>query len=112
MEKKHSQFRQQKLQKTKPIPYVRYNKKTDEWIMTSKLVKIKKESNIKINKKQLNSIAKIVSYLYFDEKEKYMKSASNSRKQHIYNDLKDIDSWLSIQYKRLKEKDEEKCKSK
>tara|TARA_R100000008_G_C3583481_1_gene170354 strand:- start:1989 stop:2237 length:249 start_codon:yes stop_codon:yes gene_type:complete len=80
--------------------------------MTSKLINIPKENNIKINKKQLNSIAKIVSYLYFDEKEKYMKSASNARKQHIYNDLKDIDLWLSIEYKKLKENDEKKSKVK
>ena len=112
MEKKHFQSKQQKLQKTKPMPHVRYDKKTDEWVMTSKLIKIEKEPIIKINKKQLNSIAKIVSYLYFDEKEKYMKSASNSRKQHIYNDLKDIDLWLSMQYKKLKEEDEKKSKIK
>ena len=49
MEKKHSQFKQQKLQKTKSIPYVRYNKETEEWIMTSKLINIPKENNIKIH---------------------------------------------------------------
>ena len=109
MEKKPFQYKQQQLQKkNKVIPHIRYNKDTDEWTSSTSLIKIKEEPTIKINKKQLDSIAKIIGYLYSDEKKKYMESASNSRKEHIYNDLQSIDLWLTIEYNKIKEENEKK----
>jgi hypothetical protein len=106
MEKNHSQFKQQKLLKKSKKPYIRYNKEKDEWIMQAKLID-EEDNNININEIQLDSIAKLVAYLYHDLKEKYQDS-SPKRKEHIYNDLKKIDQWLTIQYNKLREKYEEK----
>ena len=38
-----------------------------------------------------------------------MKSSSELRKMHIYNDLKDIDQWLTMEYNKLRGDDEEEC---
>tara|TARA_R100001244_G_scaffold118973_1_gene88669 strand:+ start:88 stop:288 length:201 start_codon:yes stop_codon:yes gene_type:complete len=65
-----------------------------------------------ITRKQLNIIAKIVTYLYHDEKKHYEETASEERKHHIYRDIKAIDQWLSSQYRRLEVEDAEKRKSK
>ena len=109
MEKKDILFKQQKLQKkNKPIPFVRYNKETEEWTMRAKLIESQEEPKITMTKKQLDSIAKIISYLYHDKKQQYMKSSSELRKLHIYNDLKDIDQWLTMEYNKLRGEDEEK----
>ena len=75
--------------------------------MRAKLIK-NEENTITTNTRQLDSIAKLVAYLYHDLKDDYITSSSDQRKIHIYNDLKSIDQWLTIQYRRLKEEYEEK----
>ena len=65
-----------------------------------------------VDRNQLDLIAKIVAYLYHDKRKEYEKIASDERKAHIYNDIKDIDQWLSSQYKRLEREDAKKRKSK
>ena len=65
-----------------------------------------------ITRKQLNIIAKIVTYLYHDERKHYEETASEERKHHIYRDIKAIDQWLSSQYRRLGVEDAKKRKSK
>ena len=65
-----------------------------------------------VNRKQLDLIAKIVTYLYHDERKHYEETASQERKNHIYKDIKAIDQWLSSQYKRLGVRDAKKRKSK
>ena len=113
MEKKHFQSKQQRLQTNrKPVPHIRYNKQTEEWIMNVKYVDTPEEIKLQMNKKQLNSIAKIVAYMYHDKKKHYEETASDTRKTHIYNDIKAIDQWLESQYKRLGVEDETKRKSK
>ena len=113
MEKKHFQSKQQRLQKTsEPVPHIRYNKQTEEWTMKVKYVSTPREIKPEMNKKQLDSIAKIVAYMYHDEKKHYEETASDTRKTHIYSDIKAIDQWLESQYKRLGVEDETKRKSK
>ena len=65
-----------------------------------------------VDRNQLDLIAKLVTYLYHDKRKEYEKIASDTRKSHIYNDIKAIDQWLSSQYKRLEREDEAKRKSK
>ena len=65
-----------------------------------------------MDRNQLDLIAKIVTYLYHDEKKHYEETASEERKNHIYRDLKSINLWLSSQYKRLEREDEAQRKSK
>jgi hypothetical protein len=91
------------------VPDIKYDKVTEEWTMRAKLIESREEPEIIMTKKQLDSIAKIISYLYHDKKQQYMKSSSELRKLHIYNDLKDIDQWLTIEYNKLRGKDEEEC---
>jgi len=108
MEKKDIQSKRQKLQKKgKPVPFIRYNKETEEWIMRANLIESHEEEFFNMTKKQLDSIAKIVSYLYHDKKQQYMKSSSELRKMNIYYDLKNIDQWLTEQYNKLRSTDEE-----
>ena len=64
-----------------------------------------------VDRNQLDLIAKIVTYLYHDEKKHYEETASEERKTHIYRDIKAIDQWLSSQYKQLEREDEAKRKS-
>tara|TARA_R110000824_G_scaffold4623_6_gene22250 strand:- start:2552 stop:2752 length:201 start_codon:yes stop_codon:yes gene_type:complete len=64
-----------------------------------------------ITRKQLDIIAKLISYLFHDQKVEYEKIASDKRKTHIYNDIKIIDQWLESQYKRLEKDDEAKRES-
>ena len=64
-----------------------------------------------MDRNQLDLIAKIVTYLYHDEKKHYEETASKERKAHIYRDIKAIDQWLSSQYKQLEREDEAKRKS-
>ena len=100
-------------------PYVRYQKETDTWI--AKAVKEVQEgkriteetmdqisSKIKVlmDRKQLDIIARLVAYMYNDKKDEYEKDASDLRKEHIYKDLKSINEWLGIQYRRIGEKEE------
>ena len=108
MEKKDSQSKQQRLQtKNKPVPFIRYNKKTEEWTMKAKYVDTPEEVKIEVNRKQLDAIAKLVAYSYHDLKEYYMDSSSDQRKVHIYNDLKEIDQWLTLQYNKIRDAKEE-----
>ena len=65
-----------------------------------------------VDRNQLDLIAKLVTYLYHNKRKEYEKIASDERKAQIYNDSKNIDQWLSSQYKRLEAKDEKKRKSK
>ena len=65
-----------------------------------------------ITREQLDIIAKIVTYLYHDERKHYEETASEERKHHIYRDIKAIDQWLSSQYKRLGVEDAKKRKIK
>ena len=59
-----------------------------------------------MTRNQVDLIAKIVTYLYHDERKHYEETASEERKNHIYRDLKSINLWLSSQYKRLEREDE------
>ena len=65
-----------------------------------------------VDRNQLDLIAKLVTYLYHDKRKEYEKIASDKRKTHIYNDIKDIDQWLSSQNKQLEREDAKKRKSK
>ena len=65
-----------------------------------------------MTRKQLDLIAKIVTYLYHDERKHYEETASEERKHHIYRDIKAIDQWLSSQYRRLGVEDAKKRKIK
>ena len=65
-----------------------------------------------MTRKQLDLIAKIVTYLYHDERKHYEETASQERKNHIYKDIKAIDQWLSSQYRRLGVEDAKKRKIK
>ena len=109
MVKKDFQYKQQKSQKkNKIVPSIRYDKKQDKWTIKTKSIVKPQEELIMINKKQLDSIAKMVSYLYHDEQKSYLESSSDTRKYHIYQDLKEIDMWLTSVYKKLKESNEKK----
>ena len=115
MEKKHLLSKPLELLKNeKWKPYVRYQKETDTWI--AKAIKEVREgkriveetmdqisSKIKVlmDRKQLDIIARLVAYMYNDKKEDYEKDASDLRKEHIYKDLKSINEWLGIQYRRI-----------
>ena len=119
MEKNHLQFKQQKLQKNETYrPYVRWNKETDEWVY--KAIKVnrpgdeKMEENkqitqihIRMNREELDTIARLVAYLYHDKIDEYLEIASDLRKEHIHNDLRKIDEWLNLQYNKLETKDEQ-----
>ena len=65
-----------------------------------------------VDRNQLDLIAKLVTYLYHDKRKEYEKIASDKRKAHIYNDIKDINQWLSSQYKQLEREDAKKRKGK
>ena len=120
MEKKPLPSRPQKSQKNERWrPYVRYEKETDTWIAkaireerpVSKKVertmdKIPSKIKILMERDELDIIARIVAYMYHDQKDEYMDIASDLRKEHIYQDLRSIDLWLNIQYQRIKAKDE------
>ena len=65
-----------------------------------------------VDRNQLDLIAKLIRYLYYDKRKEYEKIASDERKAHIYNDIKSIKLWLSSQYKQLERENEAKRKSK
>ena len=120
MEKKHLLSKPLELLKNERWkPYVRYQKETDTWI--AKAIKEVREgkriveetmdqisSKIKVlmDRKQLDIIARLVAYMYNDKKEDYEKDASDLRKEHIYKDLKSINEWLGIQYRRIGQQEE------
>jgi len=120
MAKKHLPFKQQRLLKNERWrPYIRYEKETDTWItkaireeqpgrekMEETVDKISSKIKILMERNELDIIARIVAYIYHDQKDEYMDIASDLRKEHIYKDLRSIDQWLNIQYQRMEAKDE------
>jgi len=107
------------LKNEKWKPYVRYQKETDTWI--TKAIKEVREgkrileetmdqipSKIKVlmDRKQLDIMARLVAYMYHEKKDEYEKDASDLRKEHIYKDLKSINEWLGIQYRRIGQQEE------
>ena len=119
MGKNPLQSRQPRLQKNERWkPYIKWDKKTDEWIY--KAVKVNRpgdeemeedrqttQINIRMDRKELDVIARLVAYMYHDKKDEYLEIASELRKGHIYSDLRKIDEWLNLQYKKLEEEDEQ-----
>ena len=88
-------------------PYIRYHKETDTWTIKAIQVEeimLEDTSNIKIlvNKKQLDTMARLVAYLYHEKIDEYQEHASDLRKATIRNDLKSADQWLKTQYNELK----------
>ena len=120
MAKKHLPSRQQRLLKNERWrPYIRYNKETDTWItkaireerpgrekMEETMDKISSKIKILMERDELDIIARMVAYMYHDQKDTYLDTASDLRKEHIYNDLRSIDQWLNIQYQRMESQDE------
>jgi len=113
-----SQSRQPGLLKNEKYkPYIKWNKETDEWICkairidTDKDEEMEKttESTIKVimTRKELDIIARLIAYMYHDKRDEYEELASDLRKEHIYRDLRSIDTWLNSQYKKLEDEDEQ-----
>ena len=107
-----------KLMNERWKPYVRYNKKEDRWI--SKAIRIDREGDgymeetmektqikVLMDKEQLDTISRIIAYMYHDKKDEFEEIASDMRKEHIYKDLRSIDMWLNSQYKRLESQNEQ-----
>ena len=128
MAKKHLPSKQQRLLKNERWkPYVRYKKETGEWIakavreeqpgreemeekVEGTMYKMSSKIKILMERDNLDIIARIVAYMYHDKKDEYTEIASDLRKEHIYKDLRSIDQWLNIQYKRLEDQDEKNAK--
>ena len=124
MEKKPSPSRPQRLLKSeKWRPYIRFEKETGEWIakaireerpdsekMERTMDQISSKIKVLMEREELDIIARIVAYMYHDKKDDYTGIASDLRKEHIYKDLRSIDQWLNIQYKRLEDQDEKNAK--
>ena len=124
MAKKHLPSRQQRLLKNERWrPYIRYNKETGAWItkaireerpgrekMEETMDKISSKIKILMERDELDIIARMVAYMYHDQKDTYLDTASDLRKEHIYNDLRSIDQWLNIQYQRMESQDEKHAK--
>ena len=120
MEKKPLLSKPLKLLKSERLkPYIRYEKETDTWI--TKAIREKQSDNKKMErtvdempskikiimeKDELDIIARIVAYMYHDQKDEYIDTASDLRKKHIYKDLRSIDQWLNIQYQRMETQNE------
>ena len=114
MEKNHSLSKQQRLLTNERWePYIKWDKETDEWVY--KAIRVdsyrdeemeETEIKIEMTRKELDIISRIVAYLYHDKKDEYEKDASDLRKKHIYRDLKDINEWLGIQYRRIGQQEE------
>ena len=124
MEKNPLPSRLQKLQRNERWkPYIRYDKETDTWIAKavreeqpeSKKVertmdKIPSKIKVLMERNELDIIARIVAYMYHDQKDEYINASSDLRKEHIYKDLRSIDQWLNIQYQRIETQDEKNKK--
>ena len=104
-------------------PYVRYKKETDAWIAKAireeqpdrekverTMDKIPSKIKVLMERNELDIIARIIAYMYHDQKDEYMDTASDLRKEHIYKDLRSIDQWLNIQYQRIESQDERNTK--
>ena len=68
--------------------------------------KIPSKIKILMERDELDIIARIVAYMYHDQKDEFIEIASDLRKEHIYKDLRSIDQWLNIQYQRMNIQDE------
>ena len=124
MAKKHLPFKQQRsLKNERWRPYIRYQKETDTWItkaireerpgkeeMEKTVDKISSKIKILMERNELDIIARIVAYMYHDQKDTFLDTASDLRKEHIYKDLREIDQWLNIQYQRMEAQDEKNKK--
>ena len=124
MEKKPSLSRPQRLLRSERWrPYIRYEKETGGWIakaikeersgsgeMEKTMDKISSKIKILMERKELDIIARIIAYMYHDQKDEYKVSSSEMRKEHIYKDLRSIDQWLNIQYQRLEQQEEKDIK--
>ena len=120
MEKKPLPSKPQRSQKNERWrPYVRYKKETDAWIAKAireeqpdsekverTMDKIPSKIKVLMERNELDIIARIIAYMYHDQKDDYMDTASDLRKEHIYKDLRSIDQWLNIQYQRIESQDE------
>ena len=120
MAKKLLPFKQQRLQKNERWrPYIRYNKETGAWItkaireersdskkMERNVEKISSKIKILMERNELDIIARIIAYMYHDQKDTFLDTASDLRKEHIYKDLRSIDQWLNIQYQKIEDQDE------
>ena len=69
--------------------------------------KVSSKIKILMDRKELDIIARIVAYMYHDKRDDYEELASDMRKEHIYKDLRSIDTWLNSQYRRLENEDEQ-----
>ena len=111
MEKNHSQYKQQGLLKNEvPKPYIRRDKETDKWTMCAYTeTSIQEETTIEIimDRKQLDTIARLIAYLYHDRKDDYIDVATDQPKEHIYQDLRSIDQWLTEKYNQLERANEQ-----
>ena len=124
MAKKHLHSKLQKsLKNERWKPYIRYEKETDTWItkaiqekptgdeeMEETVGEIISKIRILMDRPQLDTISRLIAYLYHDKIDDYKEIASDLRKDQIQKDLKAIDQWLDIQYNRLakqEKKDEE-----
>ena len=120
MEKKHSQSRLQSLKK--PRPYVRYDKETDDTIVSvyyddpepttadefnelpydaewnGNKLEILWKGPGPITREQLDIIERIINYVYHEKHEEYDTLASKERKEQIHKDCKSVDAWLAAQY--------------
>ena len=119
MGKNPLQFRQPRKQMNERWkPYIRYEKETDRWI--SKAIRIdeyrdeemdtdvkKEQIKILMDREQLDIIARLIAYMYHDKKDEYGEIASDMRKEHIYKDLRSINTWLNSQYQKLENEDEQ-----
>jgi hypothetical protein len=56
-------------------------------------------------REKLNSISRLVEYMYDSKREEYELLASEDRKEHIFNDLQSISRWLNDQYRALNKKE-------
>ena len=120
MEKKPLQSKPPRLSKNERWrPYIRFEKETGRWIakaireerpdsekMERTMDKISSKIKVLMEREELDIIARIVAYMYHDQKDTYLDTASDLRKEHIYNDLRSIDQWLNIQYQRMESQDE------
>jgi len=121
MERKLSQSKLlRKLANERWKPYIRYEKEADRWIakaikidgegeedMERSMGKVSSKIKILMDRKELDIIARIVAYMYHDKRDDYEELASDMRKEHIYKDLRSIDTWLNSQYRRLENEDEQ-----
>jgi len=56
-------------------------------------------------REKLNSVARLVEYMYESKREEYESLASDKRKDHIFNDLQAVSRWLNDQYRTLNKKE-------